>query len=104
MIRAHGCQPYFPAFSSYITNMPKSSQSESFDLFGTPDLGPLGFRYQPDFVSPTEEQDLVASIAKLPLRPFEFFGHLGNRRVVWFGQRYDYDDGRSTMRSHCRHG
>ncbi len=34
--------------------------------------------------------DLVRHIAELPFKPFEFHGHLGYRRVVSFGFRYDY--------------
>jgi alkylated DNA repair dioxygenase AlkB len=51
---------------------------------------PPGFRYQESFVTPLEEQDLVAQVAKLDLRPFEFHGYLGNRRVASFGYRYDF--------------
>jgi hypothetical protein len=51
---------------------------------------PLGFRYQADFISATEEQELAAALGNLPLKPFEFHGHLGNRRVLSFGLRYDY--------------
>ncbi len=41
-------------------------------------------------VSEAEEAALVASLARLELKPFEFHGHLGNRRVAAFGLRYDY--------------
>ncbi len=51
---------------------------------------PSGFRYQDDIISETEEAILVASLATLELRPFEFHGHIGNRRVTSFGLRYDY--------------
>jgi len=33
---------------------------------------------------------LAKSLPKLDLKPFEFHGHLGNRRVTSFGLRYDY--------------
>lgn len=51
---------------------------------------PSGFRYQDDIISETEEAMLVASLATLELKPFEFHGHIGNRRVTSFGLRYDY--------------
>jgi alkylated DNA repair dioxygenase AlkB len=51
---------------------------------------PEGFRYQEDIVSEAEETALVASLASLELKPFEFHGNLGNRRVASFGLRYDY--------------
>jgi alkylated DNA repair dioxygenase AlkB len=53
-------------------------------------LVPEGFHYQEDIVSEAEEAALVASLARLDLKPFEFHGHLGNRRVAAFGLRYDF--------------
>ena len=53
-------------------------------------LAPRGFRYEEDIVSEAEEAALVASLALLDLKPFEFHGHLGNRRVASFGLRYDF--------------
>jgi alkylated DNA repair dioxygenase AlkB len=53
-------------------------------------LVPEGFRYEENNISEAEETELVASLATLELRPFEFHGHLGNRRVGSFGLRYDY--------------
>lgn len=57
------------------------------DLFGEPDP-PAGFRYIPDVLSPAEEQVLVREFARLPLKPFEFHGHQGNRRIYTFGHKY----------------
>jgi alkylated DNA repair dioxygenase AlkB len=51
---------------------------------------PLGFRYEEEIVTEDEEAALVASLGQLNLKPFEFHGHLGNRRVVSFGLKYDY--------------
>ena len=51
---------------------------------------PLGFRYQAEFVSESAEKELAVALGTLPLKPFEFHGHVGNRRVVSFGLRYDY--------------
>jgi alkylated DNA repair dioxygenase AlkB len=64
-------------------------------LFGDPSEGiapmPEGFRYQPEFIDPQTETALVQHLRVLELKPFEFHGHLGNRRVVSFGLRYNYD-------------
>jgi alkylated DNA repair dioxygenase AlkB len=57
------------------------------NLFGEPDL-PAGFRYMPEVLSPAEEKGLVQRLEKLPLKPFEFRGYLGNRRIYSFGHRY----------------
>jgi alkylated DNA repair dioxygenase AlkB len=51
---------------------------------------PSGFRYADEIISVTEEQELAAWIASLPLKPFEFHGYLGLRRIAPFGFRYDY--------------
>jgi alkylated DNA repair dioxygenase AlkB len=53
-------------------------------------LAPEGFRYEEGIISEAEEVALVASLATLELKPFDFHGHLGNRRVTSFGLRYDF--------------
>src|SRR3984885_5742289 len=53
-------------------------------------LMPEGFRYEEDVINEVEEAALAKSLAALDLKPFEFHGHLGNRRVASFGLRYDY--------------
>jgi alkylated DNA repair dioxygenase AlkB len=55
-----------------------------------PESAPLpeGFLYRPDLISPEEEAALSAWIATLPLKPYEFRGYLGNRRVAAFGLGY----------------
>ncbi len=59
-------------------------------LFPTGTLGPQGLRYQPDFISPTSERELIAHISALPLAPFQFGAYQGKRRVASFGWRYDH--------------
>lgn len=51
---------------------------------------PEGFSHRDDAISLPEECALVAQFELLPFKPFEFHGHLGKRRVVYFGHRYDY--------------
>lgn len=51
---------------------------------------PQGFQYRDEAIAAEREHALVAQFEKLPLRPFEFHGYLGKRRVVSFGYRYDY--------------
>jgi alkylated DNA repair dioxygenase AlkB len=51
---------------------------------------PEGLRYAPEFVSPDTERALIARMAALPLKPFQFGQYEGKRRVVWFGFSYDY--------------
>lgn len=61
------------------------------DLAPAPEpAAPPGFHFQADMVGLDEEASLVAEIARLELKPFEFRGYLGLRRVKSFGFRYDY--------------
>jgi alkylated DNA repair dioxygenase AlkB len=51
---------------------------------------PAGLAYVPDLITPEEERTLVAALRELPFAAFEFHGHLGKRRVVFFGATYDF--------------
>jgi alkylated DNA repair dioxygenase AlkB len=56
---------------------------------------PEGLRYRENLISPAQERRLVAFIASLPLKPFEFAGGFqGNRRVLSFGWHYDFNASR----------
>lgn len=70
------------------SNSPPLSAQPS--LFPSPRSEPAGLRYQPDFVTPAEEEALVARIRALPLAPFQFGAYEGKRRVAYFGSRYDF--------------
>ena len=52
---------------------------------------PEGLRYREGFLSAAEEQDLLARMAALPFRPFEYQGFLGRRETVSFGWAYRFD-------------
>jgi len=60
------------------------------DLFG--DAGLAGLSQAGGFVTPCEEQMLIASIDAAELSPFRFHGWLGKRLTVSYGWRYDFDD------------
>jgi len=49
-----------------------------------------GFLYRENLFSAAEEAAFVRYFEALPFKPFEFHGHLGKRRIVSFGFRYDY--------------
>lgn len=66
-------------------------ESEQIDLFRTVAAGPEGLRYEREFLSREEEAELAERIAALPLKPFEFQGFLGKRRVHSFGWQYVFD-------------
>lgn len=56
-----------------------------------PDDEPDGLLYRADFLEAGEEQALLARIAALPFRPFEFQGFTGKRETVSFGWSYRFD-------------
>ena len=51
---------------------------------------PEGFAYREDVILVGDEQALLERFQGLSFKPFEFYGFLGNRRVVSFGWRYDF--------------
>jgi alkylated DNA repair dioxygenase AlkB len=71
--------------------MDRSMSQAQLKLFDAPPSLPAGMRYRAELLTPAEERELVAFIEALPLKPFEFAGGFkGNRRIVSFGWRYDY--------------
>jgi alkylated DNA repair dioxygenase AlkB len=60
------------------------------ELFANAPETAEGFGYWPEIVSAPEERAWVERFAALPLKPFEFHGYRGKRRVLSFGWRYDY--------------
>ena len=56
------------------------------DLFSVQQELPNGLLYRPDFISPREERDLIAHIARLPFREARFRQYTARRRVVRFGE------------------
>jgi len=66
---------------------------QSDDLFGFSKV--KGFTYRPGLLTAQQESRQVACFEKLDLKPFEFHGHLGNRRTLSFGWRYDYGKARA---------
>ena len=62
-------------------------QPTLFDSTALPD----GFEYRPDFLSPAEEQGLLAAISELPFAKVEMRGGVARRRTAHFGWTYGYD-------------
>lgn len=63
---------------------------DQHDLFSDAPAAPKGFAYRDGVISGQEERALLARMAELAFRPFEFHGYVGKRRVVSFGWRYDF--------------
>src|SRR5215470_14431225 len=59
-------------------------------LEASPPAVPAGFEYRDELLSPVEETALLALVAELPFREFEFHGYFGKRRTVSYGLRYDF--------------
>ncbi len=53
-----------------------------------------GLRYRPDFLTPAEEQALIALVQSLPLQAARYKQYTARRRIASFGGRYDFDDNR----------
>jgi len=64
------------------------------DLFDEPPLA--GLHQAGAFVTPGEEQMLIASINAAELSPFRFHGWLGKRLTSSHGWRYNFDDASFT--------
>jgi alkylated DNA repair dioxygenase AlkB len=50
--------------------------------------------YQPGFLTPAEERELVAIAAALPLQEMNYKGYTARRRVASYGGRYDFSANR----------
>src|SRR5438477_805549 len=53
---------------------------------------PPGLLYCPDALTRDDEGRLLARIADLPIKEFQFHGFEGKRRIVSFGWRYDFSE------------
>jgi alkylated DNA repair dioxygenase AlkB len=61
------------------------------DLFREAQPGhPVGLRYEPDFITPAEEQELLAGIRTLPLHEAQYKQYTAKRRIASFGAKYDF--------------
>jgi alkylated DNA repair dioxygenase AlkB len=53
---------------------------------------PAGFGYCEQAILPEDESSVLAKLADLPFKEFQFRGFEGKRRVVSFGWCYDFND------------
>ena len=66
-------------------------KAEQLDFLAPGPAMPEGLVYRPDFLAAAEERSLLAHLAGLPFKPFEFQGFLGKRQTVSFGWSYRFD-------------
>jgi alkylated DNA repair dioxygenase AlkB len=52
---------------------------------------PAGLVYQPDFLTPAEEHELLETIESLPFEEIRMHGVIARRTAVRYGLGYDYD-------------
>ena len=64
-----------------------------FSLFDATPPTPEGFAYRAELIGEDAERELIEAFRSLPFAPFQFRGFEGNRRVVSFGWRYDFNQG-----------
>ena len=59
-------------------------------LFDASPALPSGFLYRPQFLTPDDEQALVATIQQLPLQSARYREFTAKRRILSFGYGYDF--------------
>jgi alkylated DNA repair dioxygenase AlkB len=52
---------------------------------------PEGFQYFPDFITETEELELISAVSNIPLHTFIFQGFEAKRRVASFGYDWNFE-------------
>jgi alkylated DNA repair dioxygenase AlkB len=67
-----------------------STMSSDLDLFGVSAVVPEGFLYHRDFISESEEQELIREIQQINLTPFKYYQFTGKRRTASFGWQYEF--------------
>jgi alkylated DNA repair dioxygenase AlkB len=60
-------------------------------LFELTPAFPEGFRYRADVINEEQERVLLERLRSLPFESFRFHGFTGNRRIVSYGWRYDFE-------------
>ena len=71
------------------------SSSAQHELFAS-SLLPNGFVYQTGFLTPEEEELLLAGIQTLPLKEALYRAFTAKRRIASFGAGYDFTSNRPT--------
>jgi alkylated DNA repair dioxygenase AlkB len=60
-------------------------------LFPLEPLYPAGFLYEPHFITPEEERELLAVVTSMELRPMLFQGYEAKRKVASFGYDWSFE-------------
>jgi alkylated DNA repair dioxygenase AlkB len=70
--------------------MARAILESNLGLFELPANLPEGFFYRPNFISETEEQELIEEIRRLSLVSFKYYQFTGKRRTASFGWQYEF--------------
>ena len=65
-------------------------------LFEVSPKVPDGFIYHPNFLSQTEEKELIREIQEIHLTPFKYYQFIGKRRTASFGWQYEFGQSEIT--------
>ena len=65
-------------------------------LFEVSPKVPDGFIYHPNFLSETEEKELIREIQEIHLTPFKYYQFIGKRRTASFGWQYEFGQSEIT--------
>ena len=65
-------------------------------LFEVSPKVPDGFIYHPNFLSQTEEKELIREIQEIHLTPFKYYQFTGKRRTASFGWQYEFGQSEIT--------
>jgi alkylated DNA repair dioxygenase AlkB len=68
----------------------RARSERNLSLFELPANLPEGFFYRPNFISQTEEQELIEQIRRLSLVSFKYYQFTGRRRTASFGWQYEF--------------
>jgi alkylated DNA repair dioxygenase AlkB len=77
--------------------MARAISESSLSLFELPANLPEGFFYRRNFVSDTEEQELIEEIRRLSLVSFKYYQFTGKRRTASFGWQYEFGNHEITV-------
>ena len=70
--------------------MTRARSESDLSLFELPANLPEGISYKRNFVSETEEQELIKEIQELSLVAFKYYQFTGKRRTASFGWQYEF--------------
>jgi alkylated DNA repair dioxygenase AlkB len=57
---------------------------------------PEGFAYEADFLSLSEESELLARFESLDFQPFDYHGYIAKRKVAVYGWQYNYGTNKTS--------